>query len=174
MIRLEVSVRIYRMLSEVFAFAGDPRNDVHWAGSVLECEQITPGPLTVGTRGRQRSKFLGIRTDSESEVTVYTPQTRVCLAGVQQEASGSDCRLSSAEEGDTRFTRVIRGRDRKAVPHERAACSGGRPSAGGDGHVPPEDAHGRARRTRPAIGTPSGGFMFRARSGTRAGCLAHC
>jgi hypothetical protein len=93
-IHLEHQVRIYRPVQEVFAFAGNPANDVHWAAAVLESALLTSGPLRVGSQVRQDSRFLAVRVAGTSTVTMYEEPRRVCLEGTGEQQTGCGCRSS--------------------------------------------------------------------------------
>ena len=52
----------------VFDFLADPRNDPAWNGEIFETV-LGDDPIAVGTRFVSRARFLGMKFDTELEVT---------------------------------------------------------------------------------------------------------
>lgn len=73
-----VSAVINRPIEEVFAFMTDARNYPQWqSGSGLQRIQQSPeSPVGVGTRITETWKFMGITSESMSEVTEYEPNRK--------------------------------------------------------------------------------------------------
>lgn len=86
---IDQSVLIARPAAEVFDFLVHAENLPRWDSSMLECVQVDPGPVTVGTRYRGASKILGRRIEWTTEVIDFVP-------GVRSE--------SKAIDGTLRFT----------------------------------------------------------------------
>lgn len=68
---------IFKYLSEGF-FQNYPK----WSPEVLELEQITPGPLGLGTEARQVRVDQGRRTESRFRVSIYEPGARLVFIGI--------------------------------------------------------------------------------------------
>jgi hypothetical protein len=71
--KVEVRVRIARAPDEVFAYTSAVETMPEWRGDVLEAEQLTDGPLAVGTRIRAGVKALGRPIGLVVEVTELEP-----------------------------------------------------------------------------------------------------
>ncbi len=70
--------------SMLFQFLGAElfENYPKWSPEVKELEQITPGPVKVGTEGRQVRLDQGRRTESKFKISAYEPGVRLTLVGV--------------------------------------------------------------------------------------------
>jgi uncharacterized protein YndB with AHSA1/START domain len=77
MARIEASIVIDRPVEEVFEFANDPKKQPLWQTGSVESEQISEGPVGVGTTFRGVGHFLGRRIEGTSEITHYEPNRRV-------------------------------------------------------------------------------------------------
>ncbi|SEF38804.1 Polyketide cyclase / dehydrase and lipid transport [Nitrosomonas ureae] len=53
-----------------------------WSPEVKELEKITPGPVQLGTEGRQVRVDQGRRSESRFKVSTYEPGTRLTLLGI--------------------------------------------------------------------------------------------
>jgi len=69
---------------ELFQYLGEGlfQNYPKWSPEVKELEQITPGPVTLGTIGRQVRVDQGRRTESRFKIFTYEPDVRLTLVGV--------------------------------------------------------------------------------------------
>jgi carbon monoxide dehydrogenase subunit G len=76
------SVEIERPIEEVFEFANDPAKDVLWQTTLVESEQLTEGPLQIGSRVREERRFLGVKLETTWEVTEYEPPTRSAIKAI--------------------------------------------------------------------------------------------
>lgn len=65
------SVSICQPLSTVFAFIRDPHNDGRWLTHVGNVQQLTEGPLGIGSKFRQFPIVLGAEVAVEWEVTGF-------------------------------------------------------------------------------------------------------
>lgn len=83
MIRFERSYRIARPPAAVFAVLTDPSRLAEWQKGTVEVEQLTPGPITVGTRLREVHAAMGRRMNSVVEVSEYVPDSVFALRIVQ-------------------------------------------------------------------------------------------
>ena len=70
--------------SKLFLYLGDNlfENYPKWSPEVKELEQITPGPVKLGTEGRQVRVDQGRRTESKFKVATYEPGVRLTLVGI--------------------------------------------------------------------------------------------
>lgn len=69
---------------DIFQYIGDGLFDNYpkWSPEVKELEQITPGPVKLGTEGRQVRIDQGRRTESKFKIAAYEPDIRLTLAGI--------------------------------------------------------------------------------------------
>lgn len=79
MINVEVSTVINRPLAEVFAFFTEPTNNPKWEEGLIECRQVSPGPMGVGAQIIEVRKFLGQRMESKLEVTAFEPNKKYAV-----------------------------------------------------------------------------------------------
>jgi uncharacterized protein YndB with AHSA1/START domain len=110
MARIEASIVIDRPVEEVFEFATDPEKQPLWQTGVSEAEQISEGPMGVGTTLRGVGHFLGRRIESISEITHYEHNRRIDVkmtSGPMKfeetdtfEPVGDGTRVTFALEGD--------------------------------------------------------------------------
>ncbi|MBY0483594.1 MAG: SRPBCC family protein [Nitrosomonas sp.] len=70
--------------NELFQYLGEGlfENYPKWSSEVKELEQITPGPIKLGTVGRQVRIDQGRRTESKFKISTYEPGVRLTLVGV--------------------------------------------------------------------------------------------
>ena len=75
---------VERPASEIFPYLGEGlfENYPKWSPEVKELEQITPGPVKLGTEGRQVRVDQGRRTESRFKISAYEPGVRITLVGV--------------------------------------------------------------------------------------------
>lgn len=68
----------------LFKFVGDDLflNYPKWSQEVKELEQLTPGPVKLGTEGRQVRVDQGRRSESRFRISAYDPGERLTLVGV--------------------------------------------------------------------------------------------
>lgn len=76
MIKLELDIKSYRPLQEVFTFVATPENDFHWQYGTLMSAQISIGEIGIGTLFRAVGPFMGRRRESVYEVIEFEPNTR--------------------------------------------------------------------------------------------------
>jgi hypothetical protein len=110
MTQVQQSVDIAQPLKEVFAFVGDPANDALWGSALVEVEQVTPGPLAVGTRFRYVVRFAGRQFETVREVTEYDPNHRLANKTISGPIKFEGARVFEAIEGGTRVTLTGGGR----------------------------------------------------------------
>jgi uncharacterized membrane protein len=102
MIQHDVSIHLNRPVDQVFAFLADPAKQPAWQSDLIEIEQLTEGPMRVGTRFREVRRLGRRPTEYQAEVIAYEPDKRFALRVI----SGPRVTLSysfEAEEGGTRL-----------------------------------------------------------------------
>ena len=76
MINLDFSTLIDRPMKDVFAFVANPNNMAQWNSAVVSLEQVTPGPVGVGTKFKSVGEMMGRRIEGEMQITSYEPDTK--------------------------------------------------------------------------------------------------
>lgn len=84
---IDESIEIARPAAEVFDFLTHAENLPRWDSSMLECTQISDGPVGVGTRYRGASRILGRRFEWTTEVVEF-------VAGVRSASKSVDGQLT--------------------------------------------------------------------------------
>ena len=69
--KLELTINIYRPLSQVFAFVTLPENDFYWQYGTLVSEKISSGEMGEGTLFRTVGHFMGRRLEIVHRVTEF-------------------------------------------------------------------------------------------------------
>lgn len=69
---------------EPFQYLGEDLflNYPKWSSEVKELEQITPGPVQLGTIGRQVRVDQGRRSESRFKISIYEPGERITFVGI--------------------------------------------------------------------------------------------
>jgi uncharacterized protein YndB with AHSA1/START domain len=78
-IAFSFDVVVNRPVAEVFAYVTDPSKLSEWQTNTVEVEQLTDGPLGVGTRLREVHAAGRKRVEQVVEVTAYEPERRFDL-----------------------------------------------------------------------------------------------
>ena len=104
MTKIERSIVIRRPVDDVWDFVHDVANDRLWQTTLVESEQLTDGPMGVGTRVREVRQFLGLKLELAWEVTEFEPKRRSAIKGISGPVPLSGgYRLEPVDTG-TRFT----------------------------------------------------------------------
>lgn len=69
---------------DLFKYLGEDlfQNYPKWSPEVQELEQLTPGPVQLGTLGRQVRLDMGRRSESRFKIFTFEPDVRLVFAGV--------------------------------------------------------------------------------------------
>jgi carbon monoxide dehydrogenase subunit G len=105
-VNMEVSIVINRPVDEVFASLSDLEKNVMWRSGTVEAQQISTGPIGVGTTYRMVNSVFGRRLEGEAEVTEFEPNRKFVTktrSGYSIEAE----RIFEVVEGGTRVTFVV-------------------------------------------------------------------
>jgi len=73
MIQREVTIHINRPVEQVFTFLADSKNLRSWQSNLVENEQLTEGPLRVGSRFREVRRTGPRNSEIQAEITVFEP-----------------------------------------------------------------------------------------------------
>jgi uncharacterized membrane protein len=104
-----VQVDVDRPAGEVFAFLEEVENNTHWLRGMESCTWTTPPPVRVGSRYRQRARFLGKRIETSFEVTAHRPGELVTISS--REGSSFPLtvtrRVEALDAGGCRVTETV-------------------------------------------------------------------
>ncbi len=76
-------IDIARPPDTVAAYQFDATNDPTWIGGVRTAEQLTPGPVAVGSRVRRIGSFLGRPIEWVMDVSEFVPARRLAMRAVR-------------------------------------------------------------------------------------------
>jgi len=76
MINLDLGTLIDKPVKDVFAFVTNPNNMSKWNSAVVSMQQITPGPVGMGTKFKNVGEMLGRRIEGEMQVVAFEPDTK--------------------------------------------------------------------------------------------------
>lgn len=76
-------IDIARPPETVAAYQFDATNDSTWIGGVRKAEQLTPGPIAVGSRVRRIGRFVGRPIEWVMDVTEFVPARRLAMRAVR-------------------------------------------------------------------------------------------
>ncbi|GAB0148437.1 MULTISPECIES: SRPBCC family protein [Marichromatium] len=84
MVRTQASTHIARPPDQVFAFVALDffSNYQRWSPEVVSLEALSPGPIRLGSRGRQVRVDHGRRTEATFEVCVFEQDRRIDFQGL--------------------------------------------------------------------------------------------
>jgi uncharacterized protein YndB with AHSA1/START domain len=71
MIQHEVTIHLNRPIEQVFEFLADSQNLRTWQSNLIENEQLTEGPLRVGTRFREVRRTGPRQSEIQGEITDF-------------------------------------------------------------------------------------------------------
>ncbi len=80
-LRMVASTTVHRPIEEVFAFLADFHNEYLWVGNLLYIEQLSPGPIGLGTMYWQMQSGVG-HPISDCTVTAFEPNRRIAIDAV--------------------------------------------------------------------------------------------
>lgn len=76
MARIEESIEIRRPVEQVFSFTTDAKSWPKWQSIIMEAEQTSPGPVTVGTMFRGTSRMMGRTMPWTAKATEFEANRR--------------------------------------------------------------------------------------------------
>jgi uncharacterized protein YndB with AHSA1/START domain len=123
MISFGFPVDVGRPVEEVFAYLTEPASLPEWQ-QTDHVEQLTPGPVTTGTRFREVRELLGCRLESTSEVSAHEPGSRYDIQIASPYARVVDRWTLEATPAGTRVRFSTEGRARLPLrPLERVIAA---------------------------------------------------
>jgi uncharacterized protein YndB with AHSA1/START domain len=102
--KVEVRVRIGRAVEDVYAYATAVDTMPEWRGDISEAEQLTDGPIGVGTRIRGGGRAFGRPIGMVIEVTAMEPGSRFAYRGGAGPLRTHNIYTFESEDGGTRVT----------------------------------------------------------------------
>tara|TARA_B100000686_G_scaffold330800_1_gene393542 strand:+ start:4214 stop:4687 length:474 start_codon:yes stop_codon:yes gene_type:complete len=80
----KADIKIHSPCNKVFSFVGTDfiKNYPKWSPEVVDLQQLTTGPVKVGTMCRQVRIDQGRKSESTFKVTIFQPGKRICFEGV--------------------------------------------------------------------------------------------
>jgi len=84
MIQHEVTIHINRPIEQVFAFLADSQNLRTWQSNLIANEQLTEGPLRVGTRFREVRRTGPRQSEIQAEITDFESNKRFATRTITQ------------------------------------------------------------------------------------------
>ena len=102
MIQHEVTIHINRPIEQVFAFLADSQNLRTWQSNLIENEQLTEGPLRVGTRFREVRRTGPRQSEIQAEITDFESNKRFATRTITQPKVTVSYSLER-EDGGTRL-----------------------------------------------------------------------
>ncbi len=102
-------ITIQRPVEAVFAVVANYQHSSRWVSGALEHQQITPGPIGVGTVIRTRGQFMGQPIETTRTIIVYEPNTRYAFHSVYREVPITTIFKFEALTSATRLTATVEG-----------------------------------------------------------------
>src|SRR5260221_7212449 len=102
MIQNDVDIHINSPVEKVFAYLADAKNLRAWQADLIENEQLTGGPIRVGTHFREVRR-TGLRhSEIQAEITVFEPNKRFSTKTIL----GPQATVSYAFDAEQEGTRI--------------------------------------------------------------------
>src|SRR5689334_21006017 len=76
MIQHEVTIHLNRPVEQVFAFLMDINQQPTWQSNLIKSEQLTQGPLGLGSRFREVRRMGKRESEIQGEITAFEPNKR--------------------------------------------------------------------------------------------------
>lgn len=76
MINFNTGIMIDKPVHDVFTFITNPDNMPKWNSSVVSMEQITPGPVGMGTKFKNVGEMMGRHIEGEMQVVAFEPDSK--------------------------------------------------------------------------------------------------
>ncbi len=104
MFKYEKSILINRPQQEVFDFVTNLANDSKWQNSVESVKQVSDGPINVGSTWRYVSKFLGLKNETEIQMTSYNPPHQSSVKAISGPVPFENTHKFESKDGGTLLT----------------------------------------------------------------------
>jgi hypothetical protein len=104
MINLNVSMKIYRPIKQVFDFVSNPENDFQWQYGTLAAARLPDGTDRPGSFFRTIGHLLGQRLQGIFEVTEYEPNKKYAFRSIAGPLHLQTCYTFNIDSGSTRVS----------------------------------------------------------------------
>ena len=115
----QTSIIIQCPVADVFALVSNYQNSSLWVAGALEHQQVTPGPIGVGTVIRTRGYFMGQTVEATRTVIAYDPPVRYAFRSAYRQVPFTNTFVFEPLPTGTRLT--INPRDRS--PSDTSSAS---------------------------------------------------
>jgi hypothetical protein len=109
MAQFKTSILIQRPVDVVFAMVSNYQNSSQWVSGALEHQQVTPGPIGVGTVIRTRGHFMGQQIETTRTVIAFEPPVRYAFRSAYQQAPFTNTLVLDPVPNGTRLTATVEG-----------------------------------------------------------------
>jgi carbon monoxide dehydrogenase subunit G len=110
---LERSIEIRRSPEEIFAYLSKHANHVNFIEENVSCEQVSPGPMAVGTKLKNVAKVFGRQMVENFEVITFEPPRVIAKSSRGGSSFETTDRFELTPNSDgTRVNLVITGTPR--------------------------------------------------------------
>jgi uncharacterized protein YndB with AHSA1/START domain len=103
----EHAVEIDAPAAQIFPYLVESEKRLLWMGALIESEQLSDGPLRVGTVWRDVFEDLGQRIELEGELTELEPDRRLQVSLDSPDFDATSTQELEEEVGRTRLRTVI-------------------------------------------------------------------
>jgi hypothetical protein len=109
MAQFKTSILIQRPVDVVFAMVANYQNSSRWVSGALEHQQVTPGPIGVGTIIRTRGHFMGRQIETTRTVIAFEPPVRYAFRSAYQQVPFTNTLVLDPVSTGTRLTATVEG-----------------------------------------------------------------
>ena len=104
MARIEESVEIRSPVEEVFAYTTDAKSWPEWQSFMVEAEQTSPGPWSVGSTFRGTTRLMGLSLKWTAKATAYDPNRKWTKSIISGSIAIGESVTYEPVEASTKFT----------------------------------------------------------------------
>lgn len=108
--KIEYSVVIERSVEDVFTYMTKPENTPKWQSGMLESEQVSEGPMGVGTVFTEVRQMMGRKMAQTMEVTEYEPNRKWSFRSIEAAVPHEAHLTFEAIEGNTKVSLISLGK----------------------------------------------------------------
>jgi len=109
MAQFKTSIVIQRPIEVVFALVSNYQNSSLWVSGALEHQQMTPGPIGVGSVIRTAGHFMGQRVETTRTIIAYEPPVRYGFSSAYQQVPFTNTFVFEPVPNGTRLTATVEG-----------------------------------------------------------------
>jgi hypothetical protein len=109
MAQFKTNIVIHCPIETAFATVSNYQNSSRWVSGALEHQQLTPGPIGVGTVIRTTGHFMGQRVEATRTVIVYEAPVRYAFRSAYQQVPFTTAFVFEPVPNGTRLTATVEG-----------------------------------------------------------------